>query len=262
MNDEKQIDRDHSRPVKKAKFCPLLERNVKDMTYGKVYEIVQIHKSGILNGEKYLLQNDAGEKVWMKQEHFDDLPLREFDNEFLKDELRREACENLWKPETPEELAQKIEPLRTQPVEEFQDSVCEELKSLSGLDEDTTEFEPFKSCRHHYSPDDRKIFEDPSKELFNLDNIDAILANVAKVFPSNDPTYPSINPDDVLGVLAKNMGYEFSIQGDFIAVNGMVTKFTKDSIDTAHRGLKCIVGTNRATKIVARAIQSRLEKIF
>lgn len=54
----------------------------------------------------------------------------------------------------------------------------------------------------------------------------------------------------------------FSIQGDFLAVNGMTTKFTKESIDTAHRGLKCIVGNAKATKMVARAIQSQLEKIF
>ena len=262
MNDEKQVDRDHAKPVKKVKFCPLLERNVKDMTYGKVYDVVQIHKTGALNGEKYQIQNDAGENVWMKQEHFDELPLKGFDNEFIKDQLKRDALEELWKPETCEELAKKIEPLRDKPVEDLAESLVEELKSLSGLDEDTTQDEPFKSCHNSSCPEDRKIFADPKQEIFGLDNIDVILANVAKVFPSNDPTYPSINPEDIMGLLHKKMGYEFSIEGDFLAVSGMTTKFTKDSIDTAHRGLKCIVGPAKATKMVARAIQSQLEKIF
>jgi hypothetical protein len=259
MNEEKQIDRDYSKPVKKVKFCPLLDCNAKNMTYGKVYEVFQTHKVGILNGERYEIQNDTGEKVWMKQEHFDELPLREFDNEFVKDEMKRQACENLWKIDSAEELAKKIESVRHKPVEELDETACEELKELSGLNEEPE----YVHCKTWYEcAEDRRIFADPKKEDCGLDNIDVILANVAKEFPSNDSVYPSINPEDVLGLLHRKMGYTFSIQGDFLAVNGMTTKFTKESIDTAHRGLKCIVGNAKATKMVARAIQSQLEKIF
>jgi hypothetical protein len=264
MNEEKQVDRDHSKlPVKKVKFCPLLDCNIKNMTYGKVYDIFQVQKprNTLREDERYEIENDSGEKVWMNQKYFDELPLREFDNEFLKDEIKRQAFENLWKPESAEELAEKIESVRNKPVEELNEAACEELKELSGLNEEP-EYVKCSPRSWTWDASDRKIFTDPHKEVFGLDNIDVILANVAKEFPSTDPVYPSIHPDDVLGLLRKKMGYEFSIQGDFLAVNDMTTKFTKDSIDTAHRGLKCIVGDRKATKMVARAIQSQLEKIF
>jgi hypothetical protein len=235
MNEEKQVDIDHSKPVKKLAYYPLIESDLKNMTYGKVYEVFQV-----LNNRLYKIRNDVGEKVWMKQEEFDELPSKEF----LKGQMRREACDNLWEKENLQELTQKIELLRRQPVEDLNNYSCREIQVLCGLNK-----EP-------------KYINNPNKKTFGTDNIDAILANVSKEFPSNYSVYLSINPDDFLEVLKKKMGYEFSIQGDFLAVNGMITKFKKESIDNAHRALKCIVGNVKATKIVARAIKTQLKKIF
>jgi len=251
MNEEKQEDRFHcSSQYTKAKYCPLI-KNRADMTHGKFYDVIEKkNDSNRLVASNYLVENDKGEKVWLKSELFDD--------------VQKEPTLN-WRDdlivEDDNEIVEKMNELRKVEVGEIE--FTDELQSLSGIDDEEVVKKVVSHCRKN-SACDRKIFADPTKETLGsgLEDIDVILAKVAEIFPSTDPVYPSLNPESVTSLLKKRMGYDFSMDGDFLIVNGMTTKFTKDSIDTAHRGLKCILGPKKATSVLTKVIQSQLEKIF
>lgn len=256
------VDRTHEettfgpfkKEVRKVKFCPLLERNYVDMTYGKIYEAEII--SQCVNGNtfnRFFVTNDAGVKVFMNQELFDDLPLRNLEP---SEEVYEEGCIPV------ETIDTSIEALREKYRNISELVIDDELKKLADVKEQEvkSEKQPVCDCVYRETKADRKIFADPSKEVLCGSDLQDIWENVSREFPSE--YLPPVIDSSVLGYLTSNMGFNFSIDNDFLAMNGITTKFTVNSIDTAQKGLSNIVGHKKACKIVAKAIQSQLERIF
>lgn len=269
------IDRTHEniktepskKEVRKVKFAPLMNRKFPNMTYGKIYEVLEERKdndSKFANPfswlDRFVIENDIGEKLVMSQELFDDLPLYPMEPE-PSEAVFEKGCLPVAFIDT------SIETLR----EKYRNISDIELNGdelrLADVKEQKvkTEKSSCDCCKENKAVwVDRKIFADPSKEVLSGDTLQDIWESVSKEFPSK--YLPQVIDSSVLGYLKKNMGFEFAMgtAGDnaFLAVNGIPTKFTVDSITTAQEALSNIVGYKKSCKIVARAIQSQLEIIF
>lgn len=255
MNEEKQEDRFHNESYVMVRFCPIVvpsQSNYKAMTYGKVYEVLE--KKDAPSGSKknispsrYLVTNDNGNRVWVSEDHFDS----------AKEPMLR--CEKLYEKDDLESLSAAMKDAATKP---FDPSTLEEANVLSGTEK------PISCCKvapkwEAYSQD-RKIFSDVHAEEAILDNLDEVWESIHKVFPdlAEEAGCLSVHTKDVYELMHDRMGFDFTTEGCFLCVNGIATKITTESIDTAFRGLKAIVGEKRANKVVASVICKKLESIF
>lgn len=260
MNEEKQEDRFHNESIK-VRFCPRVVPNrsvdYKTMTYGETYKILEKRDapSGV---SSYLIKNDYGNKVWINEDHF----------ESAKEPTLR--CETLYEEDDLASLSAAMKEAAAKPVDL---DISEEANILSGTDifSSTT---PPPCCPAR--PDDRKIFSDVHAEDAILDNIDEVWKSIHKVFPdlAEEAGCHSVRTKNIYELMHERMAargeFVFTTEGyveqhnqqRFLCVNGMVTKITTESIDTAFRGLKAIIGEKKANKVIASVICKKLESIF
>jgi hypothetical protein len=252
MNEEKQEDRFHNESIK-VRFCPIVVPNrnadYKAMTYGETYTVLE--KLDTPSGaSRYLVTNDYGNKVWINEDHFE--PAKE-------PTLR---CEKLYEEDDLESLSAAMKDAATKPFDlDVLSPALEEANILSGIEEKKESYS--RPC-WAASPVDRKIFSDVHAEEAILDNLDEVWESIHKVFPdlAEEAGCLSVRTKDVYELMHDRMGFDFTTEGCFLCVNGMTTKITTESIDTAFRGLKAIVGEKRANKVVASVICKKLESIF
>lgn len=250
MNEEKQEDRFHNKSIIKVRFCPIVVPNrnadYKAMTYGETYTVLE--KLDTPSGaSRYLVTNDYGNKVWINEDHF----------ESTKEPTLR--CEKLYEEDDLESLSASMKEAATKPFE--YEGPAEEANILSGIEEKVSTTPRYT---RNVPWDDRKIFSDVHAEEAILDNLDEVWESIHKVFPdlAEEAGCFSVRTKDVYELMHDRMGFDFTTEGCFLCVNGMATKITTESIDTAFRGLKAIVGEKRANKVVASVICKKLESIF
>lgn len=250
MNEEKQEDRFHNESIMMVRFCPIAvvpsQSNYKAMTYGETYEVLE-KRDTPAGPSRYLVKNDYGNKVWINEDHFDS----------AKEPILR--CETLYEEDDLESLSASMKEAATKPFE--YERSAEEANILSGTEEKMSKTPP--PC-WAARPVDRKIFSDVHAEEAILDNLDEVWESIHKVFPdlAEGAGCLSVHTKDVYELMHDRMGFDFTTEGCFLCVNGMATKITTESIDTAFRGLKAIVGEKRANKVVASVICKKLESIF
>ena len=130
---------------------------------------------------------------------------------------------------------------------------------ISGLKEEVVEKVPLKAeevkpemC--HLAGVTLKVMENPL-----LDNIDLLWKRVGDVFPE----YKTTDPDDILKYIGEGLPKRtVKWDGSLLMVDGARTSMKREDVKKAYDGLKAMVSSTKAEKLIANIVVKKLKKLF